>query len=54
MKKLAVLAVLALAGTAAARDSNVKWMKFDEALQKAGVTGQPVCVFVAVNPNGSS
>jgi hypothetical protein len=54
MKRLSILALLALAAPAAARDSNIKWMKFDEALQKAGTTGQPVCVFVAVNPNGSS
>ena len=53
MKKIAVLALLALSGTAAARDSNIRWMKFDEALAKAGTTGQPICVFVSVNPNGS-
>ena len=54
MKNLAVFALLALSGTAVARDSNVRWMKFDEALAKAGMSGQPICVFVAVNPNGSS
>ena len=53
MKKIAILALLALSGTAAARDSNVRWMKFDEALTRASVTGQPICVFVSVNPNGS-
>ena len=54
MKKIAVLALLALSGSAAAaRDSNIRWMKFDEALAKAGTTGQPICVFVSVNPNGS-
>jgi len=53
VKKIAVLALLALSGTAAARDSNIRWMKFDEALAKAGTTGQPICVFVSVNPNGS-
>ena len=53
MKKFAVLAVLALGGTAIARDSNIRWMKFDEALSRAGMTGQPICVFVSVNPNGS-
>jgi hypothetical protein len=54
VKKLSILALLALCGTAAARDSNVRWMKFDEALAKASMNGQPICVFVAVNPNGSS
>ena len=54
MKKLSILALLALCGTAAARDSNVRWMKFDEALAKASMNGQPIAVFVAVNPNGSS
>ena len=54
MKKWTTLALLALCGTAAARDSNVRWMKFDEALTKASINGQPICVFVAVNPNGSS
>lgn len=54
MKKLSVLAIMALAGTAAARDSNVRWMKFDEALARAATNGQPIAVFVAVNPNGSS
>ena len=54
VKKIAVLALLALGGTAVARDSNVRWMKFDEALAKASSTGQPICVFVSVNPNGSS
>ena len=53
MKKIAILALLALGGTAAARDSNVRWMKFDEALSKASTNGQPICVFVSVNPNGS-
>ena len=53
MKKMAILALLAVGSTAAARDSNVRWMKFDEALSKAAVTGQPICVFVSVNPNGS-
>jgi len=28
-------------------------MKFDEALAKAATNGQPICVFVSVNPNGS-
>ena len=54
MKKLSILALLALSGTAAARDSGIRWMKFDEALSKAATNGQPICVFVAVNPNGSS
>ncbi len=53
MKKLALLALLAVGSTAAARDSNVRWMKFDEALAKAATTGTPICVFVSVNPNGS-
>jgi hypothetical protein len=53
MKKLSILAVLALAGTAAARDARIPWMKFDEALQRAATNGQPIAVFVAVNPNGS-
>jgi hypothetical protein len=53
MKKIAMLALLALGGTAAAKDSNIRWMKFDEALSKASVSGQPICVFVSVNPNGS-
>ena len=53
MKNIAVLLVLALGGTAVARDSNVRWMKFDEALGRAATTGQPICVFVSVNPNGS-
>ena len=54
MKKLSLLAILALASTAAARDSGVKWMKFDEALSRAATNGMPIAVFVAVNPNGSS
>ena len=54
MKKAVLLSLLALSGTAVARDSNVRWMKFDEALAKASTNGQPICVFVAVNPNGSS
>ena len=54
MKKIAVLAVLALSGTAAARDANFRWMKFDEALSKAAMNGQPIAVFVAVDVNGSS
>lgn len=54
MKKAVILSLLVLSGTAAARDSNVRWMKFDEALSKASTNGQPICVFVAVNPNGSS
>jgi hypothetical protein len=54
MKKISILALLALCGTAAARDSNVRWMKFDEALSRASTNGQPIAVFVAVNPNGSS
>jgi hypothetical protein len=53
-KRLSFLVLLALAGTAAARDSGVRWMKFDEALAKASTNGQPIAVFVAVNPNGSS
>jgi hypothetical protein len=53
MKKMILAALLALGGTAAARDSNVRWMKFDEALTRASATGQPICVFVSVNPNGS-
>ena len=53
MKKLALAALLLIGGSAAARDSNVRWMKFDEALTRASVTGQPICVFVSVNPNGS-
>ena len=53
VKKLVLAALLALSGSAAARDSNVRWMKFDEALTRASVTGQPICVFVSVNPNGS-
>jgi hypothetical protein len=53
VKKIAMLALLALSGTAAARDANVRWMKFDEALSKAATNGQPICVFVSVNPNGS-
>jgi hypothetical protein len=54
VKKTAVLAVLALAGVAAAPDSNFRWMKFDEALARAGMNGQPIAVFVAVDVNGSS
>ena len=54
MKKLSILAFLALGGVAAAPDSNVRWMKFDEALARAAMNGQPIAVFVAVNPNGSS
>ena len=54
MNRIAMLAlVLALGGTAAARDSNVRWMKFDEALAKSAQNGQPIAVFVSVNPNGS-
>lgn len=53
MKKMAVLAVLALGGTAAARDSNIRWVKFDEAITRAAMNGQPIAVFVSVNPNGS-
>jgi hypothetical protein len=53
MKKIAILALLALSGTAAARDSNVRWMKFDEAVAKSATNGTPICVFVSVNPNGS-
>ena len=53
MKKFAILAALAMCGTAVARDSNIRWMKFDEALGKASTNGQPICVFVSVNPNGS-
>ncbi len=53
MKHIAVLALLAMGGTAVARDSNIRWMKFDEALSRAAATGQPICVFVSVNPNGS-
>lgn len=54
MRKLSVLAILALAGTtAAARDSKIPWMKFDEALARSATNGQPIAVFVAVNPNGS-
>ena len=53
MKKIALLALLAIGSTASARDSNVRWMKFDEALAKASTNGQPICVFVSVNPNGS-
>ena len=54
VKNIAVLAVLALSGTAAARDANVRWMKFDEALGRAAMNGQPIAVFVAVDVNGSS
>lgn len=54
MRTLSILAILALAAPAAARDSNVRWMKFDEALARAATNGQPIAVFVAVNPNGSS
>ena len=54
MKKVAILALVALSGTAIARDSNVRWMRFDEALAKSSTNGQPICVFVSVNPNGSS
>ena len=53
MKKIALIALLAMGGTAVARDSNVRWMKFDEALSKAATNGHPICVFVSVNPNGS-
>jgi hypothetical protein len=53
VKKLALAALLLIGGSAAARDSNVRWMKFDEALSRASMTGQPICVFVSVNPNGS-
>ena len=53
MRSLSVLALLALAGTASARDSKIPWMKFDEALQRSAANGQPIAVFVAVNPNGS-
>jgi len=46
--------ILALAGTAFALDGKVQWMKYDQALAQAGTNGQPICVYVAVNPNGSS
>lgn len=32
----------------------VQWMKFDQAVAQAGMTGRPVCVYVAVDPSGSS
>ena len=54
MKKVAILAVLAMSGAAAARDANFRWMKFDEALGRAAMNGQPIAVFVAVDVNGSS
>lgn len=53
MRILPILALLALAGTASARDAKIPWMKFDEALQRSTANGQPIAVFVAVNPNGS-
>jgi len=53
MKMMSVVAILALAGSAAARDSGVRWMKFDEALARSATNGTPIAVFVAVNPNGS-
>jgi len=53
VKKLALAVLLALGGTAADRDSNIRWLKFDEALAKASTNGQPICVSVSVNPNGS-
>lgn len=53
MRTLSILAVLTLAGTASARDARIPWMKFDEALQRSAANGQPIAVFVAVNPNGS-
>ena len=53
MRTFSILAVLTLAGTASARDAKIPWMKFDEALQRSATNGQPIAVFVAVNPNGS-
>ena len=53
MRNLSILAILAMAGTAGARDAKIPWMKFDEALARSSTNGQPIAVFVAVNPNGS-
>jgi len=53
VKKIVMLALLSVGSTAAARDSNVRWMKFDEAVAKSATNGTPICVFVSVNPNGS-
>jgi hypothetical protein len=52
--RLSLACLLALAGTAFARDGKIQWTKLDQALATAGRTGQPICVYVAVNPNGSS
>jgi len=51
--RFAAAAVLALAGSASGLE-RVQWMKYDQALAQAGMTGRPVCVYVAVNPSGSS
>ena len=51
--RFAAVAALALASSGFGFD-RVQWMKFDQAVAQAGMTGRPVCVYVAVNPSGSS
>ena len=53
--RLLAAAALAMAGTAfGTNDTRVQWMKYDQAVAQAGMTGRPICVYVAVNPSGSS
>lgn len=51
--RLAAIVALAMAGSAVGSE-RVQWMKFDQAVAQAGMTGRPICVYVAVNPSGSS
>ena len=52
--RILAAAALAMAGTAFGLDTRVQWMKYDQAVAQAGMTGRPICVYVAVNPSGSS
>lgn len=45
---------LAAAIPAAAAGDNPQWLKLSDALGISGKDGQPIAVFVSVNPNGSS
>ena len=51
--RFAAVAALALTGAAFGTE-RVQWMKYDQAVAQAGMTGRPICIYVAVNPSGSS
>ncbi len=54
MKRISLFGVLALGASLSGAAAGPSWMKLDQALRYASATGKPICIYVAVNPNGSS